>query len=189
MIDLQDFDDAIEKLRDCFGSKCFSQERCERIYKFCKHLNLYQLEQIVTGFIDHQRIAPLPWDFAEQIRAKGWASKEQLQPSYTLKYARCGHEMDYLSDQKYKGACVECLKEGYLPEVIKYPYLLHLIPKELHEFANQFHRQGDESLTKYANRVWRVMREVQVNHGIVPKKADRVKISDSAMDILANIAR
>lgn len=164
---LDEFDNAIASLRNCFGDKAFNEKRCERIYKFAKHLSFFQFEQIVLGFIDSQRTPPLPLDFLISIRAKGWSSLEHQEANFFQKFQKCGHSAHSSKVKNLNGACVNCLKIGYLPEVIKYPYLLTFIPKQLHETAKTFQRQAQESLVDYARRTWKELRNVQKTYGLI----------------------
>jgi len=183
---LQEFHEIMERLKECFGQKAFSAYRAERIYKFCRHLETRQFEYIVNAFIEYQRTAPLPGDFLSEMKVKGWFSQEQKDPNFTSKHGKCGHEINSMELEKFKGACVSCLQQGYLPEVSKYPYLTQFIPSELHETARFFQRHGNETLIAYARRTWKRLREVQELYGIIAKGTKSAVTADQAMKPLTN---
>lgn len=162
----EQYSEQISKLASCFGDKPFTGPRSDRIYDFCRHLKAEQFEVLVNEFIESCRLAPMPLDFLMALRKKGWASKAQKEPDFLARLS-CGHKIHSSTMIKHGGACVICLKEGCMPEVIKYPYLTHFIPNELQEFASQFRRKHGEGFLDYARRTWRPMREVQKTYGIV----------------------
>lgn len=165
----EQFNGLMSRMRNCFGEKHYNTIRLERIFRVCRHLDMEQLDRLVDEFVDYSRTPPLPGDFLLAMRKHGWLNREQKYPDYMGKYLRCGHEFHSSWSRNLHGACKACLQEGYIPEVIKYPYLTQFIPRELHEEAAFFQRQGQEDIQAYTRRTWARLRDVQDSYGLITR--------------------
>lgn len=68
MNDLE-FNEQIGRLFDVFGDKAFSKGRLNRIKEIMEDRPRSMMKQLVDRFIDANRYAPMPKDFAEAVRA------------------------------------------------------------------------------------------------------------------------
>lgn len=163
------FEEQFERLRDCFGLKSYGPQRASRIKKFCKHLTVQQFERIVDTFIDTMRVAPTPSDFLREASRYGVRAIERRTVDFNL-ILKCGHRGSKSQYDKESGACISCLAEGYIPEIMMYPYKLQYIPGELHNIAKFFQKKPDEKGIEYVERTKNLRKEVERLYGLVSTK-------------------
>lgn len=105
MIASRIFTEQINRLTGVFGQAAFSADRVRRIYQLIGDLPPEAIAEIVSGFIDNSRYAPLPKDFLEA--AKEWKKQYHL---------KTGQFWGYQSRQTVQPEieCQRCLDAGLL---------------------------------------------------------------------------
>jgi hypothetical protein len=64
-MNFSEFSTQIDRLRDCFGDKSFSEERTKMVWRSVQSLGSAWFTQVVDGMIATSKFAPLPSDFFE----------------------------------------------------------------------------------------------------------------------------
>jgi len=77
-----EFDNQINRLRDCFGDRAYSDERAKLIWNSCQSFDTQWFRRLVDGMISTEKHAPLPaafYDAASQERERLYLLEKEQQ--------------------------------------------------------------------------------------------------------------
>jgi hypothetical protein len=96
-MNIQEFDLQVNRLKDCFGDRSYSDERVKVIWKEVKDLNGKWFSRVVDRFIGEERQAPLMPQFREEIaieRERLWKIEKEVHAKDAKEFFRSVYHPD-----------------------------------------------------------------------------------------------